>query len=261
MATELEVHAHRIGVLGATGATGRYIVQQCVACPAISRVYVYTRKEIPPADIEPLFKLGAMRWDGSAVLYEDAHLAKIVVRCIDYEKLHQSDFEQLDVLVSALGTTAKDAGDEGRYKVDYTYNYCAAELAFAAGTRLYSLVSSTGADASSTFAYMKLKGELENAVKTIGFSTVSLWRPGLLEREEKSRCIEKCGKCLCMSTMNCRTLAAAIVVDLMQHFLQQERCEGAEGTLPSSTVFENSDIYTKSGDEPPTCRCCCCVMS
>ena len=58
MATELEVHAHRIGVLGATGATGRYIVQQCVACPAISRVYVYTRKEIPPADIEPLSRPG-----------------------------------------------------------------------------------------------------------------------------------------------------------------------------------------------------------
>jgi len=53
------------------------------------------------------------------------------------------------------------------------------------------LISTSGASASSRFAYPKMKGELEDAVKTLDFEHVVILRPGLLVGErEDSRPLE-----------------------------------------------------------------------
>jgi len=49
-----------------------------------------------------------------------------------------------------------------------------------AGTSVVSLVSSVGADASSSNFYLRTKGEVEEALRTLGFSTINIYRPGLL---------------------------------------------------------------------------------
>lgn len=53
------------------------------------------------------------------------------------------------------------------------------------------LVSSGGANAKSHFPYMQMKGELEEAVKAIGFDHVVILRPGLLRGREKPRLGER----------------------------------------------------------------------
>lgn len=63
------------------------------------------------------------------------------------------------------------------------------ELAKAAkesGTKVYVLISSGGADKDSNFAYMKMKGEIEEGVKELGFERTVILRPGLLvgQRED-----------------------------------------------------------------------------
>jgi len=89
-----------------------------------------------------------------------------------------------DVFISALGTTRANAGGfENQRKIDYDLNMQLAQAARAAGTKTYVLVSTSAADSSSLFGYLKMKGELEDDVKKIGFEHVVVLRPGLIVGE------------------------------------------------------------------------------
>lgn len=97
-----------------------------------------------------------------------------------------------DMLFSALGTTRSQAGStEAQHQVDYTYQYQTAKAACENGVRTLVLVSSTGADAGSSFFYMRTKGELDLDVQAMGFPAVHILRPGPLSGpREKARMME-----------------------------------------------------------------------
>ena len=89
--------------------------------------------------------------------------------------------EQVDVAVSTLGSTRKAAGSwEAFEAVDRHAVLDFASAARAAGATRYVLVSSSGANAASGSAYLRLKGEVEAAVAALGFARVDLVQPGLL---------------------------------------------------------------------------------
>lgn len=112
-------------------------------------------------------------------------------------QIHQIDFDELlasgdlpccDHLYLCLGTTIKTAGSREAFRrVDFEYCIGIAKLALKSGTSVVSLVSSVGADASSFNFYLLTKGEVEEAIRTLGFSTINIYRPGLLlgRRAEK----------------------------------------------------------------------------
>lgn len=61
----------------------------------------------------------------------------------------------------------------------------AAVLAFAwaaqrAGAQRFFVVSALGADAGSRVFYNRVKGEMEDALRVLGFSTLAIFRPSLL---------------------------------------------------------------------------------
>ncbi|KAL9636063.1 MAG: hypothetical protein Q9164_003061 [Protoblastenia rupestris] len=86
-----------------------------------------------------------------------------------------------DVFISALGTTRGQAGSfEAQRKIDYDLNLALAKAAKAGGIKVYVLVSSAGTSAQSRLPYSKMKGELEAAVKDLGFAYTVIIRPGLL---------------------------------------------------------------------------------
>ena len=64
--------------------------------------------------------------------------------------------------------------------MDFDYCVGIAKLAINTGTSVVSLVSSVGADASSSNFYLRTKGEVEEAIRALGFSTLNIYRPGLL---------------------------------------------------------------------------------
>lgn len=110
--------------------------------------------------------------------------SKTDVRVIDF-----SDEEQFrdavagsDALFCAVGTTQKKTdGDEEAYrKVDYDIPVNAARYCAETGCQKFLLVSSVGADSSSGNFYIKLKGEVEDAVKLSGVPSVSIFRPSML---------------------------------------------------------------------------------
>ena len=85
------------------------------------------------------------------------------------------------LFISALGTTARQAGGvANQRKVDYDLNVALANAAKEAGVKVYVLISTSGASPTSMIPYSKMKGELDEAVKAIGFKHVVILKPGLL---------------------------------------------------------------------------------
>ena len=86
-----------------------------------------------------------------------------------------------DVLFSTLGTTIAQAKTkDAQYKVDFNYQFSVAKTAADNGVSNYVLVSSAGANPASKNFYLKMKGELEVAVKTLPFQTAIILQPGQL---------------------------------------------------------------------------------
>ncbi|TVY48933.1 Protein fmp52, mitochondrial [Lachnellula occidentalis] len=74
------------------------------------------------------------------------------------------------IFFSALGTTKAAAGSfENQRRIDYDLNLALATAAKSAGVKVYVLISGNSANPKSSFAYIKMKGELEEAVKELGF--------------------------------------------------------------------------------------------
>ncbi|HWR95491.1 MAG TPA: NAD-dependent dehydratase, partial [Arenimonas sp.] len=64
--------------------------------------------------------------------------------------------------------------------VDHDYVLSAAKQAVAAGCRTFVLNSSLGADASSGNFYLKVKGDIEQALVKLEFKSLTFIRPSLL---------------------------------------------------------------------------------
>jgi uncharacterized protein YbjT (DUF2867 family) len=100
------------------------------------------------------------------------------------------DGAKLDAYVSCLGTTLEVAGSrEAFIAVDRELVLRLAKLAFELGARRAILVSSVGASRQSGNFYLRIKGEVEDAMGEAGFKRLDILQPGLLlgERGEVRR--------------------------------------------------------------------------
>jgi uncharacterized protein YbjT (DUF2867 family) len=104
----------------------------------------------------------------------------------ELSSLSPADFQGVDDVFCAFGTTIKQAGSQAAFRaVDYDLPMIAARAAKPAGARQFVLVSSIGADSKSTNFYLRTKGELERDLAEIGFTALHILRPGLLLGERR----------------------------------------------------------------------------
>lgn len=151
-------------VLGATGLVGSKLVNRLAKEPAVEKVIAVTRRPVE---------------------YESAKITNEVIEFDALEK-YRAVFTG-DVLFSCLGTTLKQAGSiEAQRQVDYDYQYEIAKIAAENKVNHYLLVSSSGANANSKSPYLKMKGELEDAVSNLSFERISIIQPSLLTGERDS---------------------------------------------------------------------------
>jgi uncharacterized protein YbjT (DUF2867 family) len=104
--------------------------------------------------------------------------------------------ERLDVAVSTLGTTWKKSGSWEKFaSVDRDAVLAFAGAARAAGARQFLTVSSSGANPASRNRYLRLKGEVEEALARAGFERLDILQPGLLlgKRPNDRRFLERLG--------------------------------------------------------------------
>lgn len=111
---------------------------------------------------------------------------------LEHPKLenHIVNFDQLsssghllkaDDVFCCLGTTMKKARSKETFReVDYTYPLELAKLSKQHGARQYLLVSALGANKNSSIFYNIVKGEVEEAIETVGFESFHIFRPSLL---------------------------------------------------------------------------------
>jgi uncharacterized protein YbjT (DUF2867 family) len=91
------------------------------------------------------------------------------------------------VLFSALATTRAAAGGfDKQYQIEHDKNIELAKAARKVGTKTYVLISSGGANPKSSMGYLRMKGEIDEHIKEIGFEHTIILRPGLIfgDREE-----------------------------------------------------------------------------
>ncbi|QSP96605.1 NAD(P)H-binding protein [Marinobacter salinisoli] len=152
-------------VLGATGLTGSQVVRGLLERAEVRRVVAPVRRETGLSHTkldQPLVDFDAM--DSQAELFA------------------------VDAIICCLGTTIKKAGSQEQFrKVDYGYSLKAAELGRLAGARALILMSAVGTSATSSIFYNRVKGELEEAVRGLGYPYLSIYHPGLLlgQRQEQ----------------------------------------------------------------------------
>ncbi|MEM5547268.1 NAD(P)H-binding protein [Pseudoalteromonas fuliginea] len=159
-------------LIGATGLVGNELLHKLLNSEHYTKVVTLSRRALP-------------------ILH-----AKLVNHVIDFEKLTQYvELFKGDVLFSCLGTTRKQAGSiQAQRKVDFDYQFIAAQLAACNGVTHYCLVSSSGANTHSNSPYLKMKGELEQHIKALAFDKVSIFQPSLLLGDrEQFRVAEKIG--------------------------------------------------------------------
>ncbi len=87
----------------------------------------------------------------------------------------------------ALGTTIGAAGSQAAFRtVDHDAVVAFARAAQAAGARRFGVVSALGADAGSRVFYNRVKGEMEQALRALGFQTLVIARPSLLAGDREA---------------------------------------------------------------------------
>jgi len=137
-------------------------------------------------------------------LLDDAHFdtVRILIRRpidITHPKLEKkiidfSDSDSLlvalsnsDVVFCSIGTTNKKVkGNKEAYrKIDFDIPVKLARFCKMTGCEKFILVSSAGANSKSRNFYQRLKGETEEAVKSVGLETLHIMRPSLLLGERK----------------------------------------------------------------------------
>jgi uncharacterized protein YbjT (DUF2867 family) len=160
---------------GATGLVGGLLLRRLLATPAFDgTIYAPARRD--PGVADP--RLAVLRTHfapGSG----DLELAG---------EIETRQQRPLHAYVSCLGTTIRTAGSrEAFIAVDRDLVLRTAQLAYDHGARHAVLVSSVGASRQSGNFYLRVKGEVEDAVEKIGFTRLDLIQPGLLLGDRAER--------------------------------------------------------------------------
>lgn len=148
-------------VVGATGVVGLELIKQLCADDTFSQVVCLVRQTIKIND------------------------PKLTQHIVDFNEPKSWQHRMTaNTVYCALGTTLKQAGNKtAQKKVDLDLPIAIAEAAKSNNACHYALVSSAGADASSSSFYLSLKGKLEQRLIALNFDSLTIVQPSVLDAE------------------------------------------------------------------------------
>lgn len=152
-------------LLGASGATGQKLLPLLLDDPGYSKIITLSRRAI------------------------GLRHAKLENRIVDFDHLATSLQDvKLDDCYCAFGTTLKIAGSQAAMtRIDHEFVLDFAKAGRAAGATRFAYLSAANANAHSPVFYARLKGRTEEALKTLGFADLAIFRPSMIIAERTDR--------------------------------------------------------------------------
>jgi uncharacterized protein YbjT (DUF2867 family) len=162
-------------IFGSTGLIGNLLLDEIIQSDKYQKIKIFVRQPI-----------------------EISH-SKLEEFAVDFSK-PETFSEQItgDDLFICLGTTIKKAGSVREMEIiDRELPVKLASIAFSNSVKRIAVVSSIGANPESRNYYLRIKGEMEQAIRELRFNHTAIVRPSILlgERKEK-RASENAGKVL-----------------------------------------------------------------
>jgi uncharacterized protein YbjT (DUF2867 family) len=156
-------------IIGATGATGKDLVDVLLKDPNYTEIVTFVRR-------------------GSGAKHP-----KLTEMITDFDKLEEvSQHITGELWFSCLGTTLKTAGSKDKQRhIDYEIPMKFAAIAKSNGVSSMVLLSAYGASTTSKVFYSKMKGQLEDDLARLAFTQNIIFRPGLLVRKNTDRIVER----------------------------------------------------------------------
>lgn len=143
---------------GGSGFVGGNLLRLLLQAPDYSRIYAVSRRPLP---------VEHPRLANRILPLEQARTQLAGLRCQD--------------AYCCIGSTLRSAGSEAeRRKVDLDLTVSFARAAQAVGVARFIVVSSAGADPGARNPYLRVKGEMEQALRELRFDSLDILRPGLL---------------------------------------------------------------------------------
>jgi len=145
-------------IVGATGLIGNSTLKYLFNDPAYSEVTALVRKPL---------------------LVKHRKLKEVITDFSNLEK-SLSTITAQDIYC-CLGTTIKKAGSQEAFrKVDYELVVTVADIMRKQGSEQFVVISAMGAKSNSKVFYNRIKGEMEEAIKSLGYPCLRIIRPSLL---------------------------------------------------------------------------------
>jgi uncharacterized protein YbjT (DUF2867 family) len=145
-------------LVGASGLVGGHCLQFLLEEPSYTHIVVLVRRSL-------------------SITHN-----KLVQHVVDFSELENlGEGFKADDVYCCLGTTIKKAGTQEAFrKVDFDYPIKIAALTQHLGANQFLIVTSLGANPHSRIFYNRVKGEVEEAIRKISFTTINIFRPSLL---------------------------------------------------------------------------------
>lgn len=146
-------------IAGSTGLVGKSLIELLEKEDAYDEIHVLVRREV------------------------SSFSEKIHQHVVNFDQLDQFSLNtDIQDIYCCLGTTMKKAGSKEAFrKVDHDYVVNTARLGLRLNGQQFLVVSAIGADKDSSIFYNRVKGEMEEAIAQIGYPTVHIFQPSMLD--------------------------------------------------------------------------------
>ncbi len=152
-------------IAGATGLIGSHLLRMLLDDPDYEQVVILTRRTLN---------------------LRDEKSNQIIA---DFDQINKTLTDiQVNHVFCCLGTTIQKAGSREAFKkVDLEYPLELARITLKNRADKFLLVTALGANSKSIVFYNRVKGEVEKAIRQLGFPCLYIFRPSLLLGDRNER--------------------------------------------------------------------------
>lgn len=150
---------YKVIIVGASGLIGNNLLSELIKSKDFSEITALVRKPL------------------------GINNPKVKELTINFDELgNYASKIKADIIFCCIGTTKKKTPDSKSYRrIDLEYPLTIAKIGLENGAKQFHIVSSIGANSKSKNSYLKLKGELEDGLKSLKIRSLHIYQPSFLE--------------------------------------------------------------------------------